>query len=116
MEITENGPDVVKPEVDKTNPCGGKSKPAGAIYGRLGGIDLYTLHLCRHEKPNEIPTVDTNSPLFISHNVGGVGKTEYTQAIFTLDEVLSVSIPFCLGWPVVNQRKTSSEWRFIGQL
>ena len=80
----------------------------GAIYGRLGGIDLYTFDLCHYEKPNEIPTVDTNSPLFISHNVGGVGKSEHTQAPITLDEVLSNPPPGWLDRFIVNQRENSS--------
>jgi hypothetical protein len=56
------------------------------------------------EELNDFPTVRADGPLLISAHGRGVGHTEYPQAVFANDGVVSVPTPCCLDWFVVNVR------------
>lgn len=80
-----------------------------------GAIARLQLRTCRaprisvrDDEPDDSPAVHADSPLFISSHVGGAGDTEYTQAVFATDDVVSVPIPSCQDWFVVNVRGSSS--------
>ena len=60
------------------------------------------------EELNNFSAVHADGPLFISPHIKGVGDTEYTQAVFATDDVVSIPIPYCLDWFVVNVRQSSS--------
>lgn len=79
------------------------------------GIGHLQLRPCRalrisvsDEELNDFPAVHAASPLCISSHVRGAGDTEYTQAVFATDDVVSVPIQYCLDWFVVNVRRSSS--------
>ena len=82
---------------------------------RAGGMGHLKLRPCRalrisvsDEEMNDFPTVHAASPLCISSHVRVAGDTEYTQAVFATDDVVSVPVPNCLDWFAVNVRRSSS--------
>jgi hypothetical protein len=82
----------------------------------MGCLELFTLGMLSIEELNKFSAMQADSPIFISHYFMDCGDAEFTQAIFAPDDGVSVHIPSCLGWPVVNQRGNGSEWRFSGQV
>ena len=71
-------------------------------------LELFTLGVLSNEELSEFPAVQTDGPLSISPHVKDLGDTEFTQAVFATDCVVSVPIPYCLDWFVVNARRNSS--------
>ncbi len=74
-----------------------KLRPCGALRISISDEEL-----------NDFPAVHAASPLCISSHVRGAGDTEYTQAVFATVDVVSIHIPYCLDWFVVNVRQSSS--------
>ena len=69
-----------------------------------------------NEELNEFSAVDAGGPIFSSHDVGGPGDVEFTQAVFATDDVLAIPVPSYLCRFIVNWRGSSSEGEFSRQV